>query len=150
MATANRVILIGNLTHDPELRRTPKGVAVADLRLATNRRYGPDDDREEVTFVDIVAWERAAENAQSYLSKGDPIYVEGRLKLNNWEDKQTGQPRSKLVVVAERIQFLSGRGGGERNAPSQQHRGSSAQRQGGSQGAHVRSQSSRQPAAASG
>lgn len=108
MANANKVILIGNLTQDPEIRRTPRGTAVADLRMATSRQFSTDDgDTEEVTFVDVTVWDRTAENAERYLRKGSPIYVEGRLKLDQWEDKQTRQPRSKLVVVGERLQFLS-------------------------------------------
>lgn len=120
MASVNKVMLIGNLTRDPEVRYTPKGSAVADLGLAINRYFTLEngEKREETTFVDVVLWGRQAELAQQYLSKGRPVFIEGRLQLDSWEDKTTGQKRSKLRVVGEVMQFLgspkdgSGGGGG--------------------------------------
>ena len=109
----NKVILIGNLTRDPELRYTNKGTAVARLGLAVNRTWKDGESgetKEEVTFVDVDAWGRQAETIGQYLKKGRPIMIEGRLKLDTWEDKQTQQKRSKLGVVLETFQFLdSGR-----------------------------------------
>lgn len=114
MASVNKVILIGNLTRDPEVRYTPKGNAVAELGLAINRFFTQDngEKREETTFVDVTLWGRQAELAQQYLQKGRPVYIEGRLQLDSWEDKQSGQKRSKLKVVGEVMQFLGGREGG--------------------------------------
>jgi single-strand DNA-binding protein len=115
MANFNRVILAGNLTRDPELRYTPKGTAVAKLGLAVNRVYTTDagEKKEEVMFVDVDAFARQAEVISQYLKKGRPILVEGRLRQETWDDKQTGQKRSKLSVVLESFQFLdSGRGEG--------------------------------------
>ncbi len=104
-------MLIGNLTRDPEVRYTPKGTAVTDLGLAINRNYSTDDGdkREETTFVDITFWGRQAETLGQYMKKGRPLYVEGRLQLDSWDDKSTGQKRSKLKVVGENFQFLGGR-----------------------------------------
>lgn len=104
----NKVILMGNLTRDPELRYTPKGTPVANIGLAVNRTWKDESgqQKEEVTFVDISAWGRTAENASQYLKKGRPILVEGRLKMDTWDDRQTNQKRSKLTVVAEIIQYL--------------------------------------------
>ncbi|MFA6567246.1 MAG: single-stranded DNA-binding protein [Victivallales bacterium] len=114
MANLNRVFLIGNLTRDPELRYTPQGSAICDLGLAVNRQYTTNDGvkKEEVCFVDITAWGRQAETCNRFVKKGSQIFVEGRLKLDSWQDKETGKNRSKLNVVAERIQFLSGSGAG--------------------------------------
>jgi single-strand DNA-binding protein len=115
MASFNRVILVGNLTRDPELRYLPKGTAVAQLGVAVNRQWKSDsgEAREEVTFVDVEAFGRSAEVIGQYLKKGRPILIEGRLKLDTWEDKQTNQKRSKLKVVLESFQFLdAGRGEG--------------------------------------
>lgn len=114
MANLNRVLLIGNLTRDPELRHTPKGTAVAEIGLAVNRVIPADDGgerREEVTFVDVTVWGRQAEVAQQYLTKGRGVFIEGRLQLDTWDDKQSGQKRSKLRVVCENLQLLSDRGG---------------------------------------
>ena len=111
MASVNRVILVGNLGQDPELRYTPKGTAVAEIGLACNRRYKVDNDlREEVTYIDITFWGAQAETVSKYLEKGSPLYVEGRLKLDQWDDKETGKKRSKLTVIGENFQFLGGRG----------------------------------------
>ena len=115
MANLNKVLLIGNLTRDPELRYTPQGSAICDLGLAINRQYTTNDGvkKEEVCFVDITAWGRQAETCNRFVKKGSQIFVEGRLKLDSWQDKETGKNRSKLNVVAERIQFLSGSGAGK-------------------------------------
>jgi single-strand DNA-binding protein len=104
----NRVILVGNLTKDPEVRYTPSGTAVGDLRLAINRRYkGTDGEfRDETCFVGVTAWGRQAETCGEYLRKGAPVMIEGRLKYDEWE--KDGQKHNRLSVVAERVQFLSG------------------------------------------
>lgn len=111
MPSLNKVMLIGNLTRDPEVRYTPKGSAVADISMAINRVYTAENNekREEVTYFDIVLWARLAELAGQYLHKGSPLFVEGRLQLESWEDKQTGQKRSRLRVVGENMQFLGDR-----------------------------------------
>ena len=111
MASFNKVILLGNLTRDPEVRYTPKGSAVCDLGLAVNRQYTLDsgEKREEVTFVDVVLWARLAEIAGEYLKKGRPVFIEGRLQLDTWDDKQSGQKRSKLRVIGETMQLLGSR-----------------------------------------
>ena len=114
MANLNKVMLIGNLTRDPEIKYTPKGSAVADIALAVNRNYTLEngEKREETTFVDIVLWGRLAEIAGEYLKKGRPVYIEGRLQLDSWDDKQTGQKRTKMRVVGEGLQLLGSRGDG--------------------------------------
>jgi len=114
MASFNKVILLGNLTRDPEVRYTPKGSAVCDLGIAVNRVYTTDsgEKREEVTFVEVVLWARLAEIAGEYLKKGRPVFIEGRLQMDSWDDKQTGQKRSRLRVVGESMQLLGGRPGG--------------------------------------
>ncbi len=115
MASFNKVILVGNLTRDPELRYTPKGMAIAKIGLAVNRVWKSEtgEQREETTFVDIDAFGRTAEIVGQYLRKGSPALFEGRLRLDTWDDKQTGQKRSKLNVVAEAVQLLGGRPAGE-------------------------------------
>jgi single-strand DNA-binding protein len=127
MANFNKVILAGNLTRDPEVRYTPKGTAIAKLGMAINRTWKTEtgETKEEVTFVDVDAFGRTAEVISQYLKKGRPILIEGRLKFDQWDDKQTGQKRSRLGVILENFQFLdSGRGdgggggGGSRPAPS--------------------------------
>jgi single-strand DNA-binding protein len=112
MASFNRVILLGNLTRDPELRYIPSGTAVTDIGLAVNdrRKNSSGEWVEEVTFVDVTLWARTAEVATEYLSKGSPVLIEGRLKLDTWEHE--GQKRSKLKVIGERMQLLGSRGGG--------------------------------------
>src|SRR5205807_2584974 len=114
MASFNKVILLGNLTRDPEIRYTPKGSAVCDLGIAVNRQYTLENGerREEVTYVDVVLWARLAEIAAEYLKKGRPVFIEGRLQLDTWDDKQSGQKRSKLRVIGENMQMLGSRGGG--------------------------------------
>lgn len=118
MANFNKVILLGNLTRDPEVRYTPKGSAVAEIGLAVNRVYTTEggEKREETTFVDVTLWGRTAEIAGEYLKKGRPVLIEGRLQLDTWDDKTSGQKRSKLKVVGEGLQLLGARpsgGGGD-------------------------------------
>ena len=118
MASYNRVVLMGNLTRDPELRYIPSGTAVSDITLAVNDRVKKNDQWvEEATFVDVTLWARTAEVANEYLSKGSSILVEGRLKLDRWE--KDGQKHSKLRVVAEKMQMVGGRGGGGPSGGSQ-------------------------------
>lgn len=114
MASYNKVMLLGNCTRDPEVKYTPKGTAVTDLGLAVNRNYTTDsgEKREETTFVDVTLWGRQAEVAGQYLKKGRPVFIEGRLQLDTWDDKQSGQKRSKLRVVGENFQLLGSREGG--------------------------------------
>src|SRR6187551_3331496 len=114
MANLNKVLLMGNLTRDPEVRYTPKGTAVTELGMAVNRVYTAEsgEKREETTFVDVTLWGRTAEIAGEYLKKGRPVLIEGRLQLDTWDDKQSGQKRSKLRVVGETMQLLGGRPGG--------------------------------------
>lgn len=111
MSNLNKVILMGNLTRDPELRYTAKGTTICRIGMATNRRWKTEsgEPREETTFVDVDAFGRAAETMGQYLKKGRSLVVEGRLKLDQWEDKQTGQKRSKLGVVCEQFHFIGGR-----------------------------------------
>jgi single-strand DNA-binding protein len=111
MASFNRVVLVGNLTRDPELRYIPSGTAVSDIGLAVNDRIKRNDQWvEEPVFVDVTLWGRTAEIANEYLSKGSPVLIEGRLKLDRWE--KDGQKHSKLKVVGERLQMLGAREGG--------------------------------------
>jgi single-strand DNA-binding protein len=120
MASFNKVILMGNLTRDPELRYTPKGTTIAKVGLAVNRVWTNEagETKEDVTFVDVDIFGRTAENVGQYMRKGRPILIEGRLKLDQWDDKQTGQKKSKLGVVAETVQFLGSAPGGEGGAPA--------------------------------
>ena len=111
MASFNRVVLMGNLTRDPELRYIPSGTAVSDIGLAVNDRVKRGDQWvDEATFVDVTLWGRTAEIANEYLSKGSPVLIEGRLKLDTWEKE--GQKFSKLKVVGEKMQMIGTRGGG--------------------------------------
>ena len=111
MASYNRVVLVGNLTRDPELRYIPSGTAVSDIGLAVNDRVKRGDQWvDETTFVDVTLWARTAEVANEYLSKGSPVLIEGRLKLDTWEKE--GQKFSKLKVIGEKMQMLGGRSGG--------------------------------------
>jgi len=139
MASFNKVILVGNLTRDPEVRYTPKGMAIAKLGIAVNRTWKNEagETKEEVTFVDVDAFGRQAEVIAQYFRKGKPILVEGRLRLDQWDDKQTGQKRSKLGVVLEGFSFLDsnraeggggdmGGGGGGRPRPTSSPSASSA------------------------
>ena len=108
MANFNKVILAGNLTRDPELRYTPKGMAIARVGLAINRSWRTEtgEQKEEVTFVDVDAFGKQAETIGQYFKKGRPILIEGRLRYDTWDDKQTGQKKSKLGVVLEGFQFM--------------------------------------------
>lgn len=123
MASFNRVILLGNLTRDPELRYIPSGTAVTEIGLAVNdrRKTANGEWVDETTFVDVTLWGRTAEIATEYLSKGSPVLIEGRLKLDSWQDKD-GQKRQKLRVIGERMQMVGskgqGGGGGGGKAPS--------------------------------
>jgi len=111
MASLNKVMLIGNLTRDPELRVTPKGTAICQFGLAINRTFKDETGatRDEVTFVDVEAWNKQGETIAKYCTKGKPLFIEGRLKLESWDDKTTGQKRSKMKIVLEHFQFLGGR-----------------------------------------
>ena len=136
MANVNKVMLLGNITRDLEVRYTPKGTAVCDLGMAVNRvRTGDNGEKiEEVTFVDVTLWGRQAELAGQYLAKGRSVFIEGRLQLDQWDDKQTGQKRQRLRVVGENMQFIGGQGGGGSqggggNAPQQQESGPPQQEQ---------------------
>lgn len=115
MASFNKVILVGNLTRDPEVKYTTGGTAVAEIGLAVNRTWfdkQSNQRKEDVTFVDVTLWARQAEVAGEYLSKGRSVLIEGRLQLDTWEDKNSGQKRSKLRVVGENMTMLGGRGEG--------------------------------------
>ncbi len=137
MANLNKVLLLGNLTRDPELRHTPKGSAVADFGLAVNRKVqdGNGGWKDETTFVDVTVWGSSAENAHKYLTKGRGVFIEGRLQMDVWDDKTTGQKRTKLKVVADNLQFLpdgksgsgrSGQGGDSSSHDGGRHGGSAA------------------------
>ncbi len=117
MASYNRVLLMGHLTRNPEIRYTPSGTAVSDLGLAVNETFKNKAGEvvEQVCYVDVVVWGRQAETASEYLQKGSPVFVEGRLQLDQWENQQ-GEKRSKLRVRADRVQFLGGGGSGSQNA----------------------------------
>lgn len=108
MASLNKVILLGNLTRDPEVRVTPKGTSICQFGLAINRKFKLEsgESRDEVTFVDCEAWGKTGELVGKYLAKGRGALVEGRLKLDEWEDKKSGQKRQRLKVVVEQVQFL--------------------------------------------
>jgi single-strand DNA-binding protein len=111
MIDLNKVFLAGNLTRDPEIRHTPSGSTVAELGLAVNTGWG---EKKETAFIDVTAWGKSAEFCGAYLKKGSAVLVEGRLRQETWQDKQTGQKRSKIGVVAERIQFADSRRDGEK------------------------------------
>jgi single-strand DNA-binding protein len=119
MASFNKVILAGNLTRDPELRYTPKGTAVAKIGLAVNRTWTGEDGqkKEEVSFIDVEAWGRQGEVIAQYMKKGRPLLIEGRLKLDTWEDKNTKQKVSKLKVVLESFSFIDSNRGEGGDAP---------------------------------
>ncbi len=136
MASFNKVFLMGNLTRDPALKYTGSQQAVCEFGLACNRKYktANGEDREEVTFVDITAWGKQAEVLNQYMTKGKPIFIEGRLKYDTWEDKNGGGKRHKLTVVVENFQFVGGRdgqgggggGGGGNRGPARQPQGAGA------------------------
>ena len=125
MADLNKVFLMGRLTFDPELRYAPSGSAVTELRMAINRVWtGRDGERkEESLFIDVTVWERQAENCCQYLKKGSQIHIEGALKMDTWDDKTTGEKRSKIKVLADRVQFLDRRadGGGGGGGSDQEY-----------------------------
>jgi single-strand DNA-binding protein len=135
MASLNKVLLIGRCTRDPEKRSTPSGMVVVELGLAVNRRYKSNsgEDREEVCFVDVTVWGKTAELCAESLRKGSPVFIEGRLKLDQWE--KDGQKRSKMGVVAENVQFLDRRRDGEPgDAPGDMPPSRGASRSGGGAG----------------
>ena len=134
MANLNKVMLMGNLTRDPELRYTPSGTAVASFGLAVNRKWRSKDgqDREETLFVDVTAFARQAEVMSEYLSKGRPVFIEGRLKLDKWQDKETGANRSKHTVVVDNFQFIGSKSDGQGSGGGGQSSGGGYQ--GGSRG----------------
>ncbi|MFO7821255.1 MAG: single-stranded DNA-binding protein [Lentisphaeria bacterium] len=113
MASLNKVFLIGNLTRDPELRQLPSGVSVCKFRIAVNRRFttSQGEEREETCFVDIESWGRQAETSNRYLSKGRPVLIEGRLQQDTWQDANTGENRSRMLVRARQVQFLGSASG---------------------------------------
>lgn len=132
MASLNKIMLIGNLTRDPETKFTAKGTAITDIGLAVNRVWTPEggEKREEVTFIDITFWGRQAEVIAEYGKKGKPLYVEGRLTLDSWDDKETGKKRTKLKVTGENFQFVGGKSDGEpgqQREPQRQQRPAPAQ-----------------------
>ncbi len=113
MGSMNKVFLLGNMTRDPELRYTPGGAAVCEFGIAVNRKFTVNNqEREDTCFVDIVVWGKQAETTSRFLSKGSPVLIEGRLQFDQWEDKESGSRRSRLRVVAERVQFMSRVGAG--------------------------------------
>ncbi len=114
MASFNKVLLMGNLTRDPQLKYLPSQTAVVEFGVACNRKFktANGEDKEEVTFVDVTSFGKQAEVINQYFQKGKPIFIEGRLKFDSWEDKQGGGKRSKLTVVIENFQFVGGRDGG--------------------------------------
>jgi single-strand DNA-binding protein len=127
-ASLNKVFLMGNLTRDPEVKYTPKGTAVCDLGLAINDSYKAQDGtiKETVTYVDVEVWGRTAENCKQYLAKGRGVFVEGQLKLDQWETPQ-GEKKSKMRVRADRVQFLGGGGGPGRSGGEQRPSSGSAE-----------------------
>ena len=121
MASYNKVLIMGNLTRDPELKQTPNNQSVAQIGIAMNRKFKDREGnmREETTFVDCEAWGRTAEVMAQYLSKGKPVFVDGRLKLDQWQDKD-GNNRSKLKVVIEKFEFIDSKGNQSSTPPAQQ------------------------------
>jgi len=123
VASFNKVILVGNLTRDPETRYTPNNTAVAEIGLAVNRSWfdkNANERKEETTFVDVTLWGRTAEVAGEYLKKGRSVLIEGRLQLDQWDDKESGQKRSKLKVVGESMTMLGGRGEAKQQTPAEE------------------------------
>ncbi len=135
----NKVFLMGNLTRDVELKHTPSDQPVATIGLAVNRRFRTRDgeDREETTFVDCEAWGRTAEVMNQYLAKGRPVFLEGRLKLDQWEYRETGKNRSKLKVVIENFQFVDAPGGGGSGRAAKPAPAGTGARQGGEAPTHA-------------
>lgn len=148
MADVNLVVLVGRLTRDPEVRYTPSGTAIAQLGLAIGRKYKDQSGqlKEDTTFVDVDVFGRQAETAGQYLAKGRTVLIEGRLQLDQWEDKNSGQKRSKLKVVGNRVQFLGGPGeGGGRSGGGGGGGARSGARGGGGGGARGREQGNDAP-----
>jgi single-strand DNA-binding protein len=145
MASFNRVILMGNVTRDPQVRYTTGGMAVTELGLAVNRQWydkATNQKKEEVTYVDVTLWGRQAEVAGEYLAKGRPVFIEGRLQLDTWDDKESGQKRSKIKVVGETLQLLGSRdggGGGAGGGGGRSEGGSFEGNRGGARGGNQRS-----------
>lgn len=159
MASINTVLLMGNLTRDPELRYTSSGAAVCNVGLAMNSRFttAQGEVREEVCFVDIEVWGKQAESLQRYKRKGETVFVEGRLKLDSWQDRDTNQKRSRLSVRADRIQFIGfgnrdemNQGGGQADYQPQQQPYGNPQGQGGYGGGYSQPQQPQQQAPAFG
>ena len=137
MASLNKVFLMGNLTRDPDLRTTPSGASVCEFGLAVNRRFTVNgNERDETCFVDITVWSKAAENCKRFLEKGSPVLVEGRLQLDQWDDRDGGGKRSKLRVVAEQVQFLTSRRDGGDGASAPRNEGGYQQQRGYSRGSY--------------
>lgn len=138
MASLNKVMIIGNLTRDPEVKYTPKGMAIAEISLAVNRNYSTADGerREEVTYLEVTFWGKQAEVLGQWMKKGRPLYVEGRLRLDSWEDKETGKKQSRLRITGEEFQFLGtkndggGRGDGGGGGGQYDEGGGGGSRQG--------------------
>jgi single-strand DNA-binding protein len=135
MPSLNKVLLMGNLTRDPELRVTPKGTSICQFSLAINRQFKMEsgETREEVIYVDVEAWGKQGETIAKYVTKGRPLYVEGRLRLDQWEDKNTKEKRSRMKVVLEQFQFLGdsrggGAGGGQGGGGGEEAGGGSPER----------------------
>ena len=129
MPSLNKVLLMGNLTRDPELRVTPKGTPICQFSLAINRQFKMEsgETREEVIYVDVEAWGKQGETIAKYVTKGRPLYVEGRLRLDQWEDKNTKEKRSRMKVVGENLQLLGARTGGDApSGPRGDHEGGEA------------------------
>lgn len=145
MAYLNKVFLIGNLTRDPELRVTPKGTAICSFGMAVNRQYRDESGaaRDETTFVDIEAWGKQGELVSKYLTKGSPCMIEGRLRLDEWTDKTSGQKRHRLKVVLDNVQFLGRKGDG---TPAELREGEHRQEQAPQQSQPMRGPSGNTPA----
>jgi single-strand DNA-binding protein len=143
MASYNKVMIMGNITRDIELRAISNGTAVADLSLACNRvRTGDDGQKiEEVTFVDVTLWGRQAELASQYLGKGKPVFIEGRLQTDSWTDKETGKQRSKMKVIGENMQFIGAPSGGGGNSSGGQQQQNQAKQNSPQQAAPQQQQS---------
>ena len=134
MAFLNKVFLIGNLTRDPEIRCTPGGMSICAIGMATNRKYttSKGEEKDETCFVDINVWGKQAESCSKYLKKGAPVFIEGRLKFEQWNDRETDRKRNRLSVTAERVQFLSqsGRGSDYGNSPPEYSSSESTEKSG--------------------
>ena len=122
MTSFNKVILLGNLTRDPEVRYTPNGIAVASFAIAVNRKYKQGEEtKEEVSYIDIVVFGKQAESCGQYINKGDSVLIDGRLQQRRWDDKETGQKRNKIEVVAQSVNFMPKRSSGGGQQQGQAH-----------------------------